>query len=242
MKSEKLSVVIPVYNEAKKVGKTVARLDRFFSKKTYPLEYVFVEDGSSDDTLNVLRGLKEGRDNFVLLTNKKNMGKGYSIRRGMLASTGARILFMDADMSTPLRVFQEFEKYLDGYDIVMGSRWIRESNIRIPQPWFRRAAGKVFYMIIRAFFLKGITDTNCGFKCYQKAVARDIFSKQLLKGWGFDVELLFIAQKRGYHIREVPVIWAHGRDSRVDLIKVPFLTLLELLRIRINDWNGRYEK
>lgn len=123
----------------------------------------------------------------------------------------------------------------------MGSRWREGSNIRIPQPWYRRTMGKIFYIVVKLFFLRGISDTNCGFKCYKKKAAHDVFSKQLLKGWGFDVELLYIAQKRGYSIKEVPVVWAHGRDSKVNLFIVPFLTLVELVRIKINDWKKRYE-
>jgi dolichyl-phosphate beta-glucosyltransferase len=170
------------------------------------------------------------------------MGKGYSIRRGMLEASGDYILFIDVDMSTPLSAFSDFEKYLDHYDIVMGSRWMEESNIRIHQPRMRRMFAKVFYAIVRAFFLKGIIDTNCGFKCYRRAVAKDIFSKQRLNSWGFDVELLYIAKKRGYGIKEVPVIWAHGRDSKVNLLTVPLLTLAELAAIKVNDWKGRYGK
>jgi dolichyl-phosphate beta-glucosyltransferase len=124
----------------------------------------------------------------------------------------------------------------------MGSRWTEASNIKIPQPWYRRFMGNVFYVIVRTFFLKGITDTNCGFKCYRSSAAKDIFSRQLLKGWGFDVELLYIARKSDYRIKEVPVVWAHGRDSKVNLFIVPLLTLAELMKIKLNDWKGRYER
>ena len=165
MAKTRLSVVIPAYNEATKIKNTFSRLDRYFSKHDYDMEYLFVEDGSTDKTLDVLKELEKNRDNITLLANKKNIGKGHSIRRGMLAASGDYILFMDADMSTPLRVFSNFERYLNNHDIIIGSRWLEESNIRIPQPFYRRYMGIVFYVIIRAFFLKGITDTNCGFKC-----------------------------------------------------------------------------
>ncbi len=242
MSVKKLSIVIPAYNEEKKLRSTFSRLDRFFSQRGYEMEYLFVEDGSRDGTLSILRELASARPDVKVCENPKNMGKGYSIRRGMLEAAGDYILFMDADMSTPLQAFCDFEKYLGEYDIIMGSRWRKESNIKIPQPAYRRFMGKVFYIIVKGLFLKNITDTNCGFKCYRKDVARDIFSKQLLKGWGFDVELLYIAQKRDYSIMEVPVIWAHGRDSKVVLFKVPLATLAELARIKINDWKGRYER
>ncbi len=238
----KLSIVIPAYNEAGKIKNTFSRLERFFSQKPYEMEYVFVDDGSSDDTLAVLRELQGSRRNIKIRVNEKNTGKGYSIRKGMLSAEGAYCLFMDADMSTSLGAFDEFEKSLGGFDIIMGSRWKEESNVKIPQPWCRKIMGHVFYAIVRAFLLKGITDTNCGFKCYRREAARDLFSKQRLRGWGFDVELLYIAQKRGYRIKEIPVVWGHGRDSRVNLFVVPALTLMELAAIKINDWKGRYEK
>lgn len=237
-----LSIVVPAYNEAKKISSTFSRLERFFSQKNYDMEFLFVEDGSSDATLEILKNLEKTRPGIVkVLENERNMGKGYSIKRGMLASRGDYILFMDADMATPLQTFTDFEKHLDDYDIVMGSRWCLEANIRIPQPFIRKCMGRVFYLLVKTFYLKNITDTNCGFKCYRKSVARDIFSHQMLRGWGFDVEILYIAQKRGYRIKEVPVAWAHGRDSKVNLKKVPFLTLAELIRIKINDWNGCYK-
>jgi dolichyl-phosphate beta-glucosyltransferase len=240
---KRLSVVIPVYNEATRVNNTYARLDRFFSQRDYSVEYIFVEDGSSDGTAGILKELERSAPGKIrVIANETNMGKGLSIKRGVLEASGDYILFMDADMATPLQAFDDFEEHLDSYDIVMGSRWRKESNIKIPQPRFRRFMGFVFYAIVRTFFLKGIVDTNCGFKCYKKDAARDIFSKQLMKRWGFDVELLYIAQKRGYSIKEIPVVWAHGRDSKVNLFKVPAMTLVELASIKINDWKGRYEK
>ena len=242
MSRKTLSIVIPTYNESKKIENTFSRLDRFFSKLNYEMEYVFVEDGSKDDTLAVLRELERGRNCIKVIANKGNMGKGYSVREGMLKARGDYILFVDADMSTPLRAFLDFEKYIGSHDIIIGSRWLEESNIRIPQPWYRRTMGMIFYMIIKAFFLRGITDTNCGFKCYRKDVARDIFPKQLLKGWGFDAEVLYIAQKRNYRIKEIPVVWAHGRSSKVNFFIVPILTLIELARIKVNGWKGHYDK
>ena len=238
----KLSIVIPAYNEAKKIRNTLARLDRFFSQRDYDMEYIFVEDGGSDGTLGILREIEKTRPDVKVLANKTNMGKGLSIKKGMLAAEGDYILFMDADMATPLQAFCDFEDYLGTYDIIMGSRWTEESNIKIPQPWYRRMMGYIFYGIVKTFFLKDITDTNCGFKCYKKDIAKDIFSKQLLQGWGFDVELLYIAQKREYSIKEVPVVWGHGRDSKVNLLVVPLLTLVELARIKDNDWKRRYER
>lgn len=238
----KLSIVIPAYNEAKKIRNTLARLDRFFSQRDYDMEYIFVEDGGSDGTLGILREIEKTRPDVKVLANETNMGKGFSIRNGMLAAGGDYILFMDADMSTPLTAFDDFGSYLGKYDIIMGSRWLDESNIKIPQPWYRKLMGRVFYAIVRSIFLKEITDTNCGFKCYRRDIAKDIFSRQQLKGWGFDVELLYIAQKRGYSIKEIPVVWAHGRGSKVDLFKVPSLTIIELASIKMHDWKHLYDK
>ena len=242
MSNMKLSIVIPFYNEVKRVRKTFARIDRFFRERDHKMEYVFVEDGSRDGTLKVLEDLKKDRDDVKVLVNKKNMGKGYSIRRGVLTAEGDYILFMDADMSTSLKAFSHFEKYLGDCDIVIGTRWCAEADIKIRQPWHRRFMGVVFYKIINSLYLTGITDVNCGFKCYKKNVAKDIFSKQLLRGWGSDVEILYIAEKWQYRIKEVPVVWAHGLDSKVNLFVAPISTLVELIRIKINDWKRRYEK
>ena len=240
---KKLSVVIPAYNEAKRINNTYALLDRFFSHRDYCMEYIFVDDGSSDGTADILKGLERSAPGKIkVIVNEQNTGKGLSIKKGVLEASGDYVLFMDADMATPVQTFDDFEKYLCDYDIIIGSRWRKESDIKIPQPRFRRFLGFIFYAIVRAFFLKDIVDTNCGFKCYRKDVAKDIFSKQLMDGWGFDVELLCIAQKRGYSIKEMPVVWAHDRDSKVNLFKVPAMTLVELANIRINDWKGRYEK
>lgn len=242
MDKMKFSIILPAYNESKKIENTFLQLDKFFSQRNYETEYIFVEDGSLDGTLDVLKELERTHSNIKLLVNEKNMGKGSSIKKGMLEAKGDYMLFLDIDMSTPLETFCDFEKYMGEYDIIMGSRWSKKSNIKIPQPWHRRFMGFVFYLIVKSFFLKGIIDTNCGFKCYKKKVARDIFSKQLIRGWGFDVELLYIAQKRKYHIKEVPVNWAHDRDSKVRTFLVSALTLIELARIKYNDWKRRYEK
>ncbi|MCQ9207566.1 MAG: glycosyltransferase family 2 protein [Omnitrophica bacterium] len=242
MGSSKLSVVIPLYNEGGKIKKTFLRIDRFFSKRNYVMEYIFVEDGSPDETLRVLSSIEKERSDVRVLVNEKNMGKGYSIKKGMLSATGEHILFMDADMSTSLKAFPNFEKHFRDYDIIMGSRWCKEADIKVMQPWHRRFLGIIFYKILNLFFLKNVTDANCGFKCYRKDVARDIFSKQLLRGWGFDAELLYIAEKRKYRIKEVPVAWAHGMDSKVNLLTVPAKTIVELVKIKINDRKKRYEK
>lgn len=237
----KLSIIVPVYNESKRLKKVFLRLDRFFAKEKCDVEYIFVDDGSSDNTLDILWEIKRGRTDIKILANDNNKGKGYSIKAGVKVASSEYVLFMDADLSTSLSAFHRFRPYMGTCDIIIGSRWCRDANIRIPQPWQRRFMGRVFYAIVNGFFLKGITDTNCGFKCYKKVVAQDIFSKQIVSGWGFDVELLYIAQKRNYSIKEVPVAWAHGRDSRVALFRVPITTLIELAIIKINDLKGCYE-
>jgi dolichyl-phosphate beta-glucosyltransferase len=221
----KLSIVIPVYNEAKKIKKAFARLERFFSRKDYEMEYIFIEDGGSDDTLKILTAIKDSNPKVRLLVNEENMGKGLSTRRGILSAKGDYVLFIDVDMSTPLQAFSNFEKHLKDYDIVIASRWTRESKIKRRQPVDRRVLGRVFYVLVNWFFLKSIRDTNCGFKCYRRAAAKEIFSMQRLNGWGFDVELLYIAQKKGYTIKEVPVVWAHYGDSRVNTLTAPFFPL-----------------
>lgn len=236
-----LSIVVPVYNEANKVQISFSKLVEFFKSKDYKVEYIFINDGSTDDTLAALKRIEKDSKTVRVLCNSVNMGKGFALKNGIMNAMGQYVLFSDVDLSTPLETLNRFEKYLNDYDIIMGCRWCREAKIELNQPLIRRFMSFFFYAIVHIFFLKGIRDTNCGFKCYRTVVAKDIFSKIYSKGWGFDVEILYIAQKKNYKIIEVPVTWRHHKDSRVNLFRVPYRTICELVKIKINDFKGRYE-
>ncbi|MBI2370189.1 MAG: glycosyltransferase family 2 protein [Deltaproteobacteria bacterium] len=236
-----LSVVVPAYNEACILGSTIPTISKYLKAEQIDYEYVFVDDGSTDGTADVLMKLTSGQPS-TLLRNDRNMGKGFSVQRGMLHASGEYVLFTDADLSTPIEMASELLRWAQqGYDVVIGSRRLPTSKTVVHQPRYRELLGEVFYWLVRVFILPQIRDTNCGFKLFRRDVARAVFRRQTLRRWGFDVETLFIATKLGLSIREVPVSWYNVRDTKVRLIQATLETLGELARIKLNDWKGLYE-
>ncbi|MDD5769717.1 MAG: glycosyltransferase [Candidatus Gracilibacteria bacterium] len=186
--------------------------------------------------------VKSFDENIKVVKNLKNMGKGFSIKNGILESNGEYILFIDADNSTPIDNFGKLEKYIEKYDVVIGSRHLEDSEIMIKQPWYRRIVGKLGNKLINLILIKGIKDTQCGFKLFKHNCANDIFESQKIKRWGFDMEILFISKIRGYSIKEVPVSWLNSDGSRLHPIKDSIKTLIELLYIKLNYWFDGYNK
>jgi len=236
-----LSVVIPAYNEEKRIVKTLMKINEYLRKHPFISEIIIIDDGSTDRTISVVEDLLSRVDNLKIIMNGANHGKGYSVKRGFLNAKGKFLLFSDADLSTPI---EEIEKLLimmeDGYDIVIGSRGLKESDIKIHQPWYREAMGKGFNLLVRLFTLKSFKDTQCGFKCFTREVALNICKRQKIERFSFDVEMLYIAQKLGYKIKEVPVQWYHSPPTKVKAIRDSFQMFIDLLRIRINDLKGLY--
>lgn len=194
-----------------------------------------MDDGSRDATAE--RAQASGA---TVLRNEGNRGKGYAVRRGMLAARGERRLMTDADLSTPIEQLERLEARMDeGHDVVIGSRALPDSRIEVRQPWYRENMGRLFNLFVRALTVPGIRDTQCGFKLFTAAAARDVFSAARLDGFSFDVEALFLARRNGYRIAEVPVVWRNDTATRVGLLG-GFLAFPDLLRIRANAWTGRY--
>lgn len=236
-----LSVVIPAYNEESRIGPTLRQMCPFLMDNFRNFEIIVVDDGSTDHTRAVVEGLAEELGNIRLLGYEANQGKGYAVGKGVLASNGDLVLFSDADMSTPVEEIRRLIPFIsDGFDIVIGSRGLRESDVRVKQPWYREYMGKMFNVIVRLLTVKGIKDTQCGFKLFSGEAARSLFSKALIKGFAFDVEVLFLAKQSGYDIKEVPIKWFNSPASRVRLVMDPLKMFLELLRIRAYHILGRY--
>jgi len=237
----RLSVVIPAYNEEKRLGATLERLAEFFAGTEYEAEVIVVDDGSSDGTFDLARSFEPKFSNLRVIRNEQNLGKGGAVKRGMLSANGEFRLFYDADGSTPIEEVENAWRYLeDGYDVVIGSRALDPSKLEVPQPPHRRLAGALFRWIVWIFVVPGFKDTQCGFKIFSARATEEVFKRQRLSGFGFDVELLFLAKKLGFRVKEMPVVW---RDSVFSTVKLPrdgIRMLLELLQIRWNHLLGRY--
>lgn len=212
-----LTVVIPAYNEEKRLGRTLPVILGYLEKQSYTWELLVVNDGSRDRTADIVEGCCHGR--VRLITNSPNRGKGYSIRRGMLEARGQWRLFSDADMSTPIEELDKFWQWTEqGYDVVIGSRGLPESDLEVRQPKSRELIGRVFNTIVQTFLVPGVSDTQCGFKLFSAKAAQEVFPKQTLHGFAFDVEILTMAHRLGFKIKEAPVKWVNDPGSKVSTL------------------------
>lgn len=235
LKKMEISVIIPAYNEEKRIGRTIERVYEYFKGKNYDFEIIVVDDGSYDGTIKVVEKFSEGKREIKIIKHEKNMGKGAAVRTGVLNSSGKLILFTDADLSTPIEEFEKLkEKVEKGYDIAIGSRGVKGSKIVIPQVWYRRLVGKIFPFLVRFLIMKDFKDTQCGFKLFKKEAGKKIFSELKTSGFAFDVEVLLRGKKLGYKIAEVGVLWYNSPESKVSILKSPIRMLLELKKIKEN--------
>ena len=236
-----LSVIIPAYNEEKRIEKTLLSVDGYLSGQSYDYEILVVSDGSRDKTVEIVSALAEKVKGLKLIDNKENYGKGWGVRQGMLEARGDIRLFMDADNSTTIGQIEGFLPYFsEGYDIVIGSRRIKGANIVVKQPWTRDFLGGIFRFIVHILVPLGIADSQAGFKAFSKNAAEAIFSKQTILRWAFDVEILAIAKKLGFKIKEVPIRWINDAESHVKLGGMVGM-LFEVLRVRWNLWVNSYK-
>lgn len=236
-----LSVIIPAYNEQNRIGKTLKELDGYLGRQNYSYEILVINDGSKDGTANVVREAAKNIKNLRLIDNKENHGKGYVVRQGMLSAKGEYRLFSDADNSVSIEQIEKFWPYFkEGYDIVIGSIEVGGAKVEEHAAWYRRSLGHFAKLLIRALAIWEIRDTQRGFKCFTARAAKDIFPRQTIVGWGFDIEILVIAKKHGYKIKEVPVVWINLGESKVGLSAYIF-TFKELLQIKWNLVRGKYK-
>lgn len=225
-----ISIIIPAYNEEERISKTLQILTEFTqsSQNMYTFELIVVSDGSSDSTVKLAKTF----NNVKVLEQNPNKGKGAAVGKGMLAANGDFLLFTDADLSTPItEIFKLLNKLEnEGYDIAIGSRAINSSLIKERQPFYREFMGKTFNRFVRFFVVKGISDTQCGFKLFSQAAAKKLFSLAKIEGFSFDVEIIFLAKKFNYKIAEVPVLWFNDNRSKVN----PIIDSVKMLRGILN--------
>jgi dolichyl-phosphate beta-glucosyltransferase len=232
-----LSVVIPAFNEERRLPRTLERLQEFL--KTFPRshEIVVVDDGSTDGTVRVAEA-----SGVVVRRNEENRGKGFSVRRGMLSARGEVRLMTDADLSTPIEELPRLIAKLDeDYDVAIGSRALPGASIEVRQSAFREGTGRVFNRLVKWIVLSGLEDTQCGFKLFTADAAKEAFGPARLDGFCFDVEVLFIAKSRGMRIAEVPVTWRNDAATHVSALRGG-LAFLDILRIRWNAALGLYAR
>jgi dolichyl-phosphate beta-glucosyltransferase len=208
----------------------------------HEFEIIVVDDGSTDDTAAVVREFSSKESRLRVLANEANMGKGYSVRRGILEAGGDAVLFSDADLSTPIEEYSRLLEYLGEYDLIMASRSLRESNVVVHQPAYRETMGKMFNMLVQALVVRGIIDTQCGFKLMNAEAGHEIAGYLRIKRFSFDVEMILIAKRLGYRCVDVPVKWINSSASRVHAVRDSLNMLLDLFRIKLYDIAGLYKK
>ncbi len=236
-----ISLIIPVYNEEKRIKLTLSNCISYFKNKKINYEIIIVDDGSTDKTRLIVKDFSNKNKNIKLTKQRNNKGKGYSVKEDMLLARGDYLLFSDADLSTPIREVEKFIKVIkSGYDIVIASRNMKGSIIPIKQPFFRSFLGTIFPFIVSLLILPGYKDTQCGFKLFKKNVAKKIFNKQKINGFGFDVEILFIAKKHNYKTKELPVTWSNALGSKINPVKDSIRMLLDIFKIKLNNIKNIY--
>ncbi|MBD3379113.1 MAG: glycosyltransferase [Candidatus Omnitrophica bacterium] len=233
-----LSILIPAYNEEKNLRATLSEISGYLSARDLSCEVLIVDDGSSDSTFEIASSCKELFREMRVLKNAENKGKGFSIKKGISEARGENILFMDADSSTSIEQLDRFLPLSGEHDIHIASRRVPGANVSMPLN--RAVLGKIYIILASLILRIRVKDLNCGFKIFKTPVARDVFARQVMSGWSFDAEVLFIAGKRGYSIKEVPVEWTYGEHSKVRPLKDGIESFIGLLRIKMNDLSGKY--
>ena len=236
------SVVIPAYNESARLGASLEKILSYIEQQRWSAEVIVVNDGSRDDTADIVRRFSQSNAAVRLVENPGNRGKAYSVRNGILQARGKMVIFTDADLSSPIEeVAKLLQALADGADIAIGSRWVRPELQTQRQPLHRQFFGRVFNLALRIVLGLKFKDTQCGFKAFQQPAAQKIFSLQRIDRWGFDPEILFLARKFGFRVQEVPVAWADCGGTRFHPLRDGSRTFLEVLHIRWNDLTGKYD-
>jgi len=237
-----VSVVIPAYNEARRITQTLETIRLYLSEIQQPAEVIVVNDGSEDATVSIVERFCQSWDQLHLIQNPGNCGKGFSVKNGALAAKGEVVLFTDADLSAPISEMPKLLKPIrDGEcDVSFGSRGLDRSLIGVHQPRLRELSGRVYNLFVRLFLGLRFKDTQCGFKAFRREAMVAVFEQQRITDFGFDPEMLYIAQKRGLRLKEVPVRWNHSEGTSVHFSRDPLKMFLGLLKIRWNHLRNKY--
>jgi dolichyl-phosphate beta-glucosyltransferase len=235
------SIVIPAYNESSRIRPTLDEILRYTTEHGWDVEILVVDDGSRDNTAEVIREYAAKHAQVQLIQNPGNRGKGYSVRNGMLHARGEGCLFTDADLSSPITEAQKlFDAISGGADVAFGSRWLQAELQTERQPLYRQLFGRIFNLVLRIFLGLHYADTQCGFKAFRREAAQRIFPLQKIERWGFDPEILFLARRMGMKAVEVPVLWAHSEGTRLHPFRDGMRMFVDVLHIRWNAWTGVY--
>jgi glycosyltransferase involved in cell wall biosynthesis len=234
-----LTIVIPAYNEESRLPATLTRVSEALESRGEPYEVLVVVNGSTDRTADVVKQAT-ARDGNVRLIVTQLRGKGRAVKIGIVEARGDRIVFADADLSTPIEEVIALADQLDErHQVVIASREGSGAR-RVGEPYVRHLMGRVFNLLVQVMAVRGIQDTQCGFKAFTRQCAQDVFRRQRIVGFGFDVEVLYLARRLGYGIKEVPVTWEYAASSRVDPVKDTIRMFRDVLAVRWNDLRGFY--
>lgn len=237
-----LSLIIPAFNEAARIGKSLEQILGFLQSQLYTAEVIIVDDGSTDHTAELLQERFGSCSELRIYREPRNLGKGQAVKRGMLLSKGEYLFFSDADLSVPIEALPLFLSHLErDCCIALGTRQNSDSVIEVRQPIYRELLGRMFTTFSNWMLGLRFSDFTCGFKGFRREAAQYLFSRQLLPDWSFDAEILYLATLHQYRIKEIPVRWRNDQATKVRLWRDIVSSFLGLVRIRVNHWVGRYE-
>jgi dolichyl-phosphate beta-glucosyltransferase len=234
-----LSIIIPAHNEENRLPRSLEQVFAFLAEQSYQAEVLVIENGSQDRTLEIAQGFTS-RFKTLRVIHEAGRGKGLAVRRGMLEAQGEYRFMCDADLSMPIEEVNKFlPPKLSGFDIAIGSREV-SGAVRYNEPFYRHFGGRFINYLIRVLILPQLQDTQCGFKCFRAEVAEDLFGRQLLNGWSFDVEVLYLAERAGYKIAEIPVNWYYRTESKVSALPDAMRMISDIFQMRTNMRRGLY--
>lgn len=237
-----VSLIIPAFNEEARIGESLDRILSFLQSEPYSSEIIIVDDGSQDRTADLVRERYRNNARVKIYQQPSNLGKGEAVRHGMLLGGGEYLFFSDADLSVPIETLPAFLVHLENHcDVTIGTRQKSGAIIEVHQPFYRELMGKIYTRLSKWILRLSISDFTCGFKGFRRDAAKDLFSRQRLNNWSFDAEILYLAQSKGYEVREIPVRWRNDERTKVKLWRDIVNSFLGLIQIRLYDLWGKYQ-